>query len=93
MDGQTPYVVRVGLERRDLLVCIVVEDAQLEVVRAGHEPVLARDKTHAAYGHLGDLEGLDERAAVAVVDVHGAVVEAGEQPRLGRVKIDILDPF
>jgi hypothetical protein len=91
MDGQAADVIRVGLERMDLLVGVVVEDAELEVVRAGDEPVLAGDEAGAADGDLGDLEGLEDGAGVDVVDLDGAVVEAGEQPGLGRVEVDVLD--
>ena len=59
--GKTSDVVRVCLKGRDLFVRVVVEDAELEVVGAGHEPVLAGDEADAADGDLGDLEGLDQR--------------------------------
>jgi hypothetical protein len=91
MDGETADVVRMRLESGDLVVCVVVEDAQLKVVRTGHEPVFARDKPNAAHGHLGDLEGLDERTRGGVVDVDRTVVQAGEQPWLGRVEVDRFD--
>ena len=39
--GETSNIVRVRLERRNFLVCVAVEDTQLEVVRTDHEPVLA----------------------------------------------------
>ena len=91
MDREAPNVVGVRLERGDLFVRVVVEDAQLEVVRARDEPVLARDEAAAAHGDLRDLERLDERARVVVVDVDVAVVEADEEPWLGGVEVDRLD--
>ncbi|KAF5322671.1 hypothetical protein D9619_000088 [Psilocybe cf. subviscida] len=48
VDGHASDAVRVGLERGDLFVRGVVEDAQLEVIRASDEPVLARDELDAS---------------------------------------------
>jgi hypothetical protein len=81
----------VGLERVHLLERVVVEDAELEVVRARDEPLLARDEARAPDRDLGDLESLEDRAGVDVVDLDGAVVQAREQPGLGRVEVDVLD--
>lgn len=47
---EASYIVRVGLERDDLLVCVVIEDAQLEVVRAGYKPVFSWDELDATNG-------------------------------------------
>jgi hypothetical protein len=91
VHGHAADVVRVGLERVHLLERVVVEDAELEVVRARDEPLLARDEARAPDGDLGDLERLEDRAGVDVVDLDGSVVQAREQPRLGRVKVDVLD--
>ena len=91
MNREASNVVGMRLERGDLFVRIVVEDAQLEVVRARDEPVLARDEAAAAHGDLRDLERLDERARVVVVDVNVAVVEPDEEPWLGGVEVDRLD--
>ena len=91
MDGQASNVVRVRLKRGDLFVRVVVEDAELEVVGARDEPILARNEADAADGDLRDLERLDQRAGVMVVDVDRAVVEAGEDPGLGGVEVDALD--
>ena len=91
VNGQASDVVWVRLKSSDLFVGIVVEDAKLEVVGARDEPVLARNEADAANGDLRDLECLDQRAGVMVVDVDRAVVEAGEDPGLGGVEVDALD--
>ena len=90
MYGQASDIVGVGLERGDLFVCVVVEDAELEVVRARDEPVLAVYEAHATHGDLRDLEGLDQSASVVVVYVDRAIVETGENPGLGGVEVDAL---
>ena len=59
MNGQAPNVVGVRLECCDLLVCVIVEYAQLEVVGASHEPVLARDEADASHGHFRYFKGFD----------------------------------
>lgn len=91
MDGKTSNVVGMRLEGGNLLVCVVIEDAQLEVVRASNEPVFARDELDASYRNLSDLERLDQCASFVVVDVDCAIVETGEQPGFRRMKVDTLD--
>ena len=91
MDGQASNVVRVRLKRGDFFVRVVVEDAELEVVGAGDEPVLAGDEADAANRYFCDLEGLDQRAGFVVVDVDRAIVKTGEDPRLGGVEVDALN--
>ena len=78
MHSQTSNVVRVRLECGDLFVCIVVEDAYLEVVGASHEPVLARNEANTSYGDFGNFKSLDECPSFMVVDINSAVVETGE---------------
>lgn len=70
---------------------VVIEDAQLKVVRTRDEPIFARDELDTANGDVGHFKRLHQRAGLVVVDVHRAVVEAGEQPWLGRVKVGTLD--
>jgi hypothetical protein len=81
----------VGLECRDFFVCVVIEDAELEIVGACDEPVLARNKFAAPNRNLGNLERLDNGACIMVIYVYGAVVEAGQEPWLGGVKVDAFD--
>jgi hypothetical protein len=52
VDGETSDVVRMCLEGGYFLVGVVVEDAKLEIVRAGDEPVLTRDELDASNGDL-----------------------------------------
>ena len=61
MDCQTANVVGVSLQRGDLLARVVVEDAEVKVVRAADEPITSGDETHAAYGHFSHFERLDDR--------------------------------
>lgn len=75
MNGEASNVVGVSLERRHLLARVVVEDAEVEVVRAADKPIPTSDEAHAADGYFGDFEGLD----------HGLVLveQRGEKERLG----------
>ena len=50
MDGDAADVVRVGLEGRDAVQRVVVEDAHLHVVRAGDDPVFARHELGRPHG-------------------------------------------
>lgn len=69
MHNDGPDVVRVSFEGGYFLTCIVVEDAQMEVVRANHEPVLAGNEAASANGDIGDLKGLDESLGLVRPDV------------------------
>ena len=91
MNSQTSDVIWVRLERSDLLVRVVVEDAELEVVGAGNEPVLAGDEADAADRYFCDLKGLNQRACFVVVDVDRAIVKTGEDPRLGGGEVNALN--
>jgi len=51
MYGETSDIVGVCLERSNLVMCIVIEDAQLKVVRAGDKPVLACDEADTSDGN------------------------------------------
>lgn len=67
---------------------VVVEDSNLEVVRARDEPVLSRDEADATNGDLRDLKCLDECACVMIVDVDRAVIETGEDPGFSGMEVD-----
>ena len=58
MHGKTPDIIRMGLKREDFFMRVVVEDAQLKVVRPRDEPVFARDKLDAADGDVGHFKRL-----------------------------------
>jgi hypothetical protein len=73
--GETSYIIRVGLERDDLLMRIVIEDAQLEVVRASDKPVFSGNELDTTYRNRRDLESLHKCASFVVVDVDGTVVQ------------------
>ncbi len=90
VDDDGADVVRMGLERRDLLARVVVIDAQLEVVRAANDPVLARNEAASADGHFAELEALDDLLRLVGPDVSRAAIETREDPWLLRVKVDGL---
>lgn len=91
MNGETPYVIRVRFKCRDFLVCVVIENAKLEVIRSRDKPVLAGDEFHAAHWNLCDFKCLDEGAGFVVVDVNRSIIQAGEQPWLCGMEINSLD--
>ena len=91
MDSQATNVIGVSFERRDFFVGVVVEDSQLEVVRARDKPVLPWNESYTSYGDLGNFKGFYDCSCFMVVDVDGAVVETGEHPRLRGVEVDTLD--
>ena len=91
MHGEAADVVWVRLKRNDLFMRVVVEHAQLEIVRTGNEPILARDKTHTSYGYFCDFECLYERARFKVVGVYTPIVQSSKEPGFSRVKVDRLD--
>jgi len=78
-------------KRRNLLVCVVVEDSKLKIVRASNEPVLPGDEFYTPYGDFCDLECLDNGACFMVVDIDRAIIETRNQPGLCWVKIDTFD--
>jgi len=84
-------VVGVGLVGGNLFVSVVIEDAQLEVIRASNEPVFSRDEANASNGDCCDLKRLDSRACFVVVNDHRSVVESSNEPWFRRVEVDRLD--
>jgi hypothetical protein len=54
----------------------------LKVVRASHDPVLARHEATGTDGHIGELKRLDRRARFVGPDVYVAAVERREDPWL-----------
>jgi hypothetical protein len=75
MHGETSYIIRVGLERDDLLMRVVIEDAQLEVIRASNKPVFSGNELDTAHRNRRDLESFDKCASFMVVDVDGTIVQ------------------
>ena len=71
-------VVRVRLKGCDLLACVVVVDAQLEVIAAAYNPVLARNEAACSDRNIGELEGLNDRLGFVGPDVDVAAVKGGE---------------
>lgn len=71
-------IIWVCFKRCDLLARVVVVDPQLEVIAAGYNPVLARNKATSSYGNVGEFECLDDRLCLVRPDVDVAAVEGGE---------------
>lgn len=61
VNGNRSNVVRVGFKRSDLLGCVVVVHAQLEIIATAHNPVLPSDKATSAHGYIGKFERFDDR--------------------------------
>lgn len=76
-------VVRVGFEGGNLLGCVVVVDAELEVIAATHNPVLAGDEATRSYGNIGQFKRLDDCLCFVRPDVDVAAVERGEDLKGG----------
>jgi hypothetical protein len=57
--------------------CVVVEDAELEVVQTSDKPVVASDKFDASHWSLCNFKGFDDCTGFVVVNVDGAFVETG----------------
>jgi len=74
MHSQTTNVVWMCLECGDLFVCVIVEYAQLEVVRAGDKPVFTRNKLDTSHWDFCNFKCLDDGACFVVVDIDRSVV-------------------
>jgi len=81
------------LEVRNLLRGEIVVDAQLEVIRACNQPVLSRYEPASSDGHVRELERLHDRAGFVTPNVYMARVQRCENPWLGRMEVDSLDPL
>ena len=73
-------VVRVLLDRLDLLRRVVVEDAEQVVTGADDDPLFASDEFSTTHGRVCDLDRADLRLRVVVVDHDCAPVEGREHP-------------
>ena len=108
MNHDTANVIRMRLKRCNLLRGIVVVDSQLKVVRTADNPVLARNESTRADGHIGQLKGFDNRLFPSTLlllkkvctyiclvrpDGHLARVKGCQDPWLGAVVIDAFDPL
>lgn len=60
MNGERANVVGVSFECVHTLESVVVEGAYLKIVRARHDPVLARHKSGRTHRRLAHLERLDQ---------------------------------
>ena len=91
MHRQASNVVGVSLERGNLFVRVVVEHAQLEIIGASDEPVLAGDKANTSYRDFCDFKGFHQCSCLVVVNVDRPVIKTCEQPWLRWMEVDTLD--
>ena len=91
VNGDAPDVVRVCLEGLDLLHRVVVVHADLIVVGARDDPLLARHEFGRAHRLVRHLEGLDQALRAVVPQEDVPIVHAREHPRLIGVDVDVLD--
>lgn len=59
MDHNSTNVIRVSLECCDLLGCVVIIDAKVEVIGAAYNPVLPSDEAASANRDICEFEGFD----------------------------------
>ena len=67
---------------------VVIEDAQLKVIRANHKPVFASDEFDTAGWYFWYLKRLDQGARFMIIDVDSSVVKTRQDPWFGRVEVD-----
>ena len=91
MNDDCANVIRVSLERCDLLRGVIVVYSQLEVIGAADNPVLARNETSSSNRDIGELECLDDCLRLEGPNVCVAAVKSGEDPWLCRMKVDALN--
>jgi hypothetical protein len=82
MNGDRSDVVRVGFKRSDLLGCVVVVHAQLEIIATTHNPVLSSDEATSAHGHIGKFERFDDRLKRALEDCLSNIARVYPEPRV-----------
>lgn len=59
VNSDRSNIVRVSFERCDLLRCIVVVDAELEIVGAADDPVLAGNESSRSHRDIGKFKSFD----------------------------------
>jgi hypothetical protein len=60
VDGDRSNIVRVSFERCDLLRRVVVVDAELEIIGAADDPVLACNESSRSYRDIGKFKSFDD---------------------------------
>lgn len=73
--GDGSDVVGVGFEGGNLLGCVVVVDAQLEVIGTTDDPVLPGHEATRSNGDVCELEGLDYLLGLITPDVDMTYIE------------------
>lgn len=82
-----------GFEGGDLLGGIVIVYPQLVIIGSAHDPILPSNEPSSSDRDIGEFECLDDRLAFVGPDIGFAVVESCEDPRLGRMEVNPLDPL
>lgn len=88
MYCETPNVVGMCLECRDLFMRVVIEDTQLKVIGARDEPTLSSNESTTPNWDLCDFECFHQGASLVVVYVDGTVIEARQKPWLRGMEIN-----
>jgi hypothetical protein len=82
VNGNGSNVIRMGLEARDLLSRVVVENSELKVIGSSDYPILSGDESSSANRHVRHLKGLDCGSGFIGPDVDVSAIEGGENPWL-----------
>jgi hypothetical protein len=80
MDSYCANVIGVCFKASNLLRSIVVQDAQLKVVRTSDNPILPCDETTSANRYISKLECLNCAACFVGPDVDMATIQSGKDP-------------
>jgi hypothetical protein len=76
-EAASPNIVRVGFERSNTFLSVVVVHSEVKVICAAYKPVLAGNESDGSHWDLGDFECLDQSACLVIPDEDIASVETG----------------
>lgn len=74
MNSKASNIVWMCFKGNYFLVCVIVEDSELEVIAPCNKPVLPGNKFRAANGNFCNLKRLYKRSSFMVVDMYRSVV-------------------
>lgn len=75
MNYDATYIISMRFESVHAIQCVVIEDADLHIVRTGDDPILAWHKLGGSNRQIAHLKSLDELLILMIPDVYVAVVE------------------
>lgn len=93
MDNNCANVVGVGFKGGDLLRGVIVVNADLEVIRATDDPILAGDEAPCTNRYICKFERFDYGLCFVGPYISMTAIESRQNPGLGRVKVDAFDPL